>query len=77
MTFGFLLFLLISIFVGVLSIIIYFLPAFIAFRRNHPNKIAITLLTFFFGATLIVWVICLIWALSGPPPVYEESGYGH
>lgn len=74
---GMLIVILVSIFVSVISILIYFLPAFIAFRRDHPNKIAITLLTLFLGATFIVWVLCLIWALSGPDVIKEETGYGH
>ena len=77
MELGLLLVILVSIFVFVISFLIYFLPAIIAFRRDHPNKIAITLLTFFLGGTLIVWVVCLIWALSAPEVVREETGYGH
>lgn len=77
MELGVLLIILVSIFLSIVGIIVYFLPAFIAFRRDHPNKVAITLLNFFLGATLIVWVICLIWALTGPPAIIEETGYPH
>lgn len=61
-----LLMILVGLVVGLISLVIYLLPAFIAFRRNHPNKVVITLLNVFLGATLIVWVVCLIWAFSNP-----------
>lgn len=77
MELGLLLVILVSIFLSIVGIIIYFLPAFIAFRRDHPNKIAITLINFFLGATFIFWVVCLVWSLTGPPPKIDDSGYPH
>jgi hypothetical protein len=41
---------------------LYFLPSIIAFRGGHPNRWVILVLNVFFGSTIIVWVICLIWA---------------
>ena len=41
---------------------LYFLPSIIAFRGGHPNRWVILVLNLFFGSTIIVWVICLIWA---------------
>lgn len=77
MTFGFLIFALVSVFIAILSLLFFFLPAFIAFRRNHPNKVAILVINFFLGATFIGWIVCLVWALSGPTVIREETGYGH
>lgn len=77
MDIGFLLILVVSIFLFVIGVIIYFVPAFIAFRRDHPNKIAITLINIFLGATFIFWVVCLVWALTGPPAKIDDSGYPH
>lgn len=68
MSFATILLVLVGLVVGLVSLVIYLLPAFIAFRRNHPNKVAITLLNVFLGATLIVWIVCLVWAFSNPAP---------
>jgi Superinfection immunity protein/zinc-ribbon domain len=45
------------------SLFLYFLPAFLA--RNKPNFTAILLLNLFAGWTFIGWIIALVWALSG------------
>ncbi len=42
----------------------FFVPAFIAHDKNHPDKDWITICNIFFGATVLGWVLCLIWALS-------------
>ena len=47
------------------SLFLYFLPAFLA--RNKPNFTAILLLNFFLGWTFIGWIVALIWALSSEP----------
>ncbi|WP_338608563.1 superinfection immunity protein [Pelagibacterium nitratireducens] len=46
-----------------ISLIIYFIPTFIAFRRKHPNKWIIFLINFLLGATFIGWIVALIWSL--------------
>lgn len=45
-------------------IILYFVPFFIAFLRNHQSKYGILILNLFLGWTFIFWVISLAWALS-------------
>lgn len=45
-----------------ISLFLYFLPAFLA--RNKPNFTSILLLNIFAGWTFIGWIIALIWALS-------------
>lgn len=47
-----------------LALGLYFLPAIIAARKKHPNKIAIFLCNLLFGGTGAGWFICLIWALT-------------
>lgn len=47
---------------GLLVISLYFLPTIIAFRNVHPNRWVIFALNTFLGASVIVWIICLIWA---------------
>ena len=51
------------ILVAVIGIPIYMLPSFIAYKRNHKNAIAVILINFFLGATVIGWVGALIWAV--------------
>jgi hypothetical protein len=51
---------------GLAGVFIYFLPAFLAFKREHPARVAILVVNFFFGVTFLGWIICLIWALASP-----------
>jgi len=46
-----------------LAIYIYLLPAFLAFKRQHPNRFVILALNLLLGVTILGWVILLIWAL--------------
>ena len=41
----------------------YFLPTFIAFLRQHRNKLAIFLLNLLLGWTALGWVGSLIWSV--------------
>lgn len=43
--------------------LLYLAPAIIAQWRRHYYRWPITAITFFLGATVIAWVICLIWAI--------------
>lgn len=45
-----------------ISLFLYFLPAFLA--RNKPNFTSILILNIFAGWTFIGWIIALVWALS-------------
>lgn len=69
---------------GLVALLLYFLPAIIAFVRGHQSRIAILLVNFFFGWSGLGWIIALIWSLSrvyyyyrddwGPPPWYRGPG---
>jgi Superinfection immunity protein len=48
-----------------ISLFLYFLPAYLA--RNKPNFTAILLLNLLAGWTFIGWIIALVWALSSQP----------
>jgi len=52
---------------GLIGIVFYFLPTFIAFNRKKSNKISIFLLNLFLGWTFIGWIVALIWAVSSDP----------
>lgn len=44
--------------------LLFFLPAILAFLRNHPRRWAILILLFSLGWTVIGWLVALIWAMS-------------
>lgn len=47
----------------VLMFVLYFLPAVIALLRKHKNKLAIFLLNFLLGWTVLGWMVSLIWSV--------------
>jgi hypothetical protein len=44
---------------------LYFVPAIVAFSRKHNSKVAILVVNFVFGWSLVGWVIALFWACTG------------
>jgi len=42
--------------------VIYFLPSFIAYNRNHHYKHIILVLNIF-GATGVLWIVAMVWAI--------------
>jgi len=49
---------------GLVGLVIYFLPSIIAILRKKRNVVAIILLNFLFGWSVIGWVITLIWSMT-------------
>lgn len=49
--------------------VLYFLPTIIAVRQKAHYLSAAALVNFFFGLTIIGWVIALVLALSTAPPM--------
>jgi hypothetical protein len=47
-----------------LGVGLYFLPSIIAFSRVHKLAVTILIINFFFGWTLLGWVIALVWACA-------------
>src|SRR5260370_42277734 len=41
---------------------LYFLPSIIAFARSKRDLLAIFLLNFFLGCSVIRWIVALLWA---------------
>ena len=58
---------LVLILIAAVALFIHFLPTFIAHSRHVQNFWWIFLINFFFGWTLIGWVVALIWALNDNP----------
>lgn len=56
----------------------YFLPTIMALKRKSPHTTAVIVINFFFGFTLVGWIIALVLAskqpqqvvvvYNGPPP---------
>jgi hypothetical protein len=47
----------------------YFLPSIIALARNKRDTLAIFLLNFFLGWSVIGWIVALVWAARHEAPV--------
>ena len=67
-------------FASIIGIAIFFLPTIVAFKRSHRNRWIIFVLNIF-GATIILWVIALVWSLNkiddpvkGGQPVVGQPG---
>jgi len=46
------------------GLVLYFLPAIVAFARSRRDTRRILLLNFLLGWTAIGWVVALVWALK-------------
>jgi hypothetical protein len=55
---------------------LYWLPAIVAFSRNHHNRAAIAVLNLFLGWTVAAWIAALIWAFTNPAPVVVAKRTG-
>jgi hypothetical protein len=51
------------VFIGLVCVI-YPLPAIIAFTKRHRNRWVILVINIAFGATVIGWLVALVWALN-------------
>lgn len=49
---------------SVCGLLLYLLPAIIAYSRGHPDTIAITALTILLGWSMIGWLVALVWSLK-------------
>lgn len=47
---------------GIITLGLFFLPTIWAYKTNHPNRSSIFFINFFFGWTIIGWIIAVIWA---------------
>lgn len=64
-----------KVFLLVSALILYFVPTYIAIRKNHKYKAQITIINVFLGFSLIGWVGALIWAtmLSDKEELAQEA----
>ena len=52
------------VFLGLFSLVVYFIPSIVAALRNHPNGNAIAILNILTGWTFIGWVVAMVWAFT-------------
>jgi len=53
---------------SLVGLVIYFIPSWVAIRRDHRNVKSIIVLDLFLGWTLVGWVLALVWALYEDRP---------
>ena len=53
-----------AIVLGLIAIVLFFLPTIIAFRRDHRKRGVIFLINFVFDVTGLGWIGALIWAMN-------------
>ena len=53
-----------ALFLAIVYLFFYFLPAVIAYQRKHHQTAAITILNLFLGWTLLGWIIALVWSAT-------------
>jgi hypothetical protein len=49
---------------GVVFVLLYFIPAIVAYNRVHRQTTPIFVLNLFLGWTLVGWVVALCWAFT-------------
>ena len=49
---------------ALLAVVAYFVPAWIAAHRKHPQAAAIFILNFLLGWTILGWIAALIWSAT-------------
>jgi len=49
--------------------VMYFLPSIIALARSKRDLLAIFLLNFFLGWSVIGWIVALVWAAKNDAPM--------
>ncbi|MGR4869999.1 superinfection immunity protein [Variovorax sp. LARHSF232] len=54
--------------------LVYLLPTYEAWRRQHRSLLAIALVNVFLGWSIIGWVAAIVWACAGSPRVGGGSG---
>ena len=54
------------LFYDVVIVAVYFVPTIVAVLRHHQQSVAIFLLNFILGWTLIGWLGALFWSFTNP-----------
>ena len=55
-------------------LIVYSLPALVAYLRKHPQRRLVGVINLFLGWTFLGWVVALVWAASTFQPLEGTNG---
>lgn len=65
------------VFLVLFLLVLFLLPSFIAFSREHRNRWIIFIINIVFGATILGWLIALVWAMNKiDDPLKGGTKYG-
>jgi hypothetical protein len=56
--------------------LLYWLPSLLAYHWRHRNRTAILVTNFFFGWTIIAWIVILIWACTNNRETSRVAAWG-
>ena len=59
----------VHLFIWLVIIAVYFIPAIIAWSRPAPRRGTVTMVNLFLGWTIVGWIVALAMAMRGPRPV--------
>ncbi len=62
--------------IGLIIFLCYFIPAIVAYMRDTQHALAIEILNFFLGWTLLGWVGALIWAVCDSTKIVSAVPVG-
>jgi hypothetical protein len=51
---------------ALVALAVYFIPALVAWRRDHKSLPFVFCLNAMLGWTFFGWVVALVWAITGP-----------
>lgn len=51
--------------IAIVAFLIYFIPTYIAFKREHNKKWFIFWLNLLLGGTVIIWLLVFVWSIIG------------
>ncbi|NCA66663.1 MAG: superinfection immunity protein [Clostridia bacterium] len=58
---------------GIVGLIIYFIPSYIAVRNDHRSKGWIILVNILLGFTVVGWIVALLWAVNTPKRIVGHN----
>lgn len=60
------------LFIAIGALCLYLLPSIIGFKRGVSSRFVLLLMNLFVGWTVLMWVVCLIWAVTGATRAQDE-----
>ncbi len=64
-----------SVLLALIALVVYVVPAAVAYSRQHQHLVPIAVLNLTLGWTGLGWIAALIWGLSGRLPLTLVQGH--